>query len=78
MLRISRPVPFAVEAADLSLRHDLPMADALIYAVALTRSATLVTADAHFEGIDAVQYVAGEDAFAGPTYQSAPEGVLPA
>ncbi len=47
-------------ATDLSLRHDLPMADALIYAVALTRSATLVTADTYFPDIEG-GYIAREE-----------------
>jgi len=51
----------AVEAAEASLRHDLPMADALIYATALVHSATLVTADAHVEHIEGVEYIPADE-----------------
>ncbi len=51
----------AVEAADLSLRHDLPMADALIYATARVHSAALVTADTHLRGLEGVEFIAAED-----------------
>lgn len=41
----------ALEAADLSLRHDLAMADAIVYATARRHGARLVTGDADFEGL---------------------------
>jgi toxin FitB len=41
----------ALEAADLSLVHSLAMADSLVYATARRFGATLVTADADFEGL---------------------------
>ena len=41
----------ALEAADLSLRHGLAMADSIIYATARRHGATLVTADTDFEGL---------------------------
>ena len=45
----------ALEAADESLAHGLAMADALVYATARRHGATLVTADADFDGLpDAV------------------------
>jgi predicted nucleic acid-binding protein len=45
----------ALEAADLSLAHGLPMADSLVYATARRHGATLVTADTDFQGLpDAV------------------------
>jgi predicted nucleic acid-binding protein len=45
----------ALEAADLSLAHGLVMADSLVYATAQRHGATLVTADADFQGLpDAV------------------------
>lgn len=47
----------AVEAVDISLRYELPMADALIYATARIHSATLVTADAHLRGLEGVEFV---------------------
>jgi toxin FitB len=40
----------AIEAADLSLAHGLAMSDSLVYATARRHGATLVTADADFEG----------------------------
>ncbi|HEX2482180.1 MAG TPA: type II toxin-antitoxin system VapC family toxin [Methylomirabilota bacterium] len=43
----------ALEAADLSLAHGLAMADSLVYATARRHGATLVTADADFEGLTA-------------------------
>jgi predicted nucleic acid-binding protein len=43
--------PLALEAADLSLRHDLAMADALVYATARRYDVRLVTGDADFEGL---------------------------
>jgi predicted nucleic acid-binding protein len=44
----------ALETADLSLVHGLAMADSLVYATARRHRATLVTADADFEGLTAV------------------------
>lgn len=41
----------ALEAADLSLAHGLAMADSLVYATARCHGATLVTADADFQGL---------------------------
>jgi toxin FitB len=41
----------ALEAADLSLVHGLVMADSLVYATARRHGATLVTADADFQGL---------------------------
>jgi len=47
--------PLALDAADLSLTLGLAMADSLVYATARRFGATLVTADADFEGLaDAV------------------------
>ena len=43
--------PLALEAADLSLAHGLAMTDSLVYATARRFGATLVTADADFEGL---------------------------
>ena len=47
----------ALAAAEISLRHRLPFADAVIYAAAETHEATIVTSDQHFEGLDRVQYI---------------------
>jgi toxin FitB len=41
----------ALAAAAISIQHELPMADALIYATAENRRAELVTSDAHFKGL---------------------------
>jgi predicted nucleic acid-binding protein len=41
----------ALAAADVSLTHGLAMADSLVYATAQRLGATLVTADADFEGL---------------------------
>ncbi len=41
----------ALEAADLSLAQGLAMADSLVYATARRHGATLVTADADFQGL---------------------------
>jgi predicted nucleic acid-binding protein len=41
----------ALEAADLSLAHGLAMADSLVYATARRHGATLVTAEADFDGL---------------------------
>ena len=48
----------ALAAADMSLEHGLPMADAIIYATAQTRDALVVTSDAHFQGLPGVEFVA--------------------
>ena len=44
----------ALTAADLSLAHKLPMADAIVLATARAKDAQLYTTDADFEGIDGV------------------------
>lgn len=41
----------ALEAADTSLEFGLAMADSIIYATARRHGATLVTADADFDGL---------------------------
>jgi predicted nucleic acid-binding protein len=41
----------ALEAADISLRLGLAMADSLVYATAQRHGATLVTGDADFDGL---------------------------
>ncbi|MEI6500243.1 MAG: type II toxin-antitoxin system VapC family toxin [Armatimonadota bacterium] len=47
----------ALAAAEISLRHSLPFADAVIYATAETHEATIVTSDQHFDGLARVQYI---------------------
>ena len=46
----------AIAAADLFIKHKLPLADSLIYAVTLAHNATLWTQDADFEGLPHVRY----------------------
>ena len=47
----------ALTAADVSLAHDLAMADALILATANAYRAELITSDADFAGIENVTYL---------------------
>lgn len=46
----------ALSAAQLSIRHRLPLADSVMLATANESQATLWTQDAHFEGIPGVRY----------------------
>ncbi len=46
----------AVDASRLSIKHKLPMADAIIYATTLAHAADLWTTDAHFKGLPNVRY----------------------
>lgn len=39
-------------AADLSLKHGLPLADAIVYASAVEMDCTVVTSDSHFKGLE--------------------------
>lgn len=43
-------------AADVSLKHKLPMADAIIYATACEHDARLLTSDADLKGFPGVTY----------------------
>lgn len=60
-LRRARLVPvdetIALEAADVSLEHDLAMADAIIYATARQAGAKLVTSDSDFDGLPDVTLI---------------------
>lgn len=47
----------ALAAADACRTHKLATADAIIFATALARGATLLTCDAHFEGLPGVDFV---------------------
>ncbi len=47
----------ALFAADLSIKHSLPMADALVYATTLEHNCRLVTSDAHFKKLDRVVFI---------------------
>ena len=49
----------ALDAADLSLRCKLPLADAVVYATAQAHGAVLVTGDAHFKTLPGVHYIPG-------------------
>ena len=46
----------AISASKLSLKHSLPMADAIILATAHAYEATLWTQDIHFKNINGVKY----------------------
>ena len=47
----------ALAAADACRMHKLASADAIIFATAQARGATLLTCDAHFEGLPGVDFV---------------------
>lgn len=44
-------------AADLSLKYSLPMADAIVYAVAVESDCRIVTSDAHFKELEGVMFL---------------------
>ena len=46
----------AVDASRLSIKHKLPMADAIIYATTLANAAEVWTTDSHFKGLSSVRY----------------------
>jgi predicted nucleic acid-binding protein len=46
-----------LSAADLSLKHSLPMADAIILACAKAENAKLITSDRHFKKLEGVKYI---------------------
>jgi toxin FitB len=48
----------AISAADLAVKHNLPLADSLIYATALAHKATLWTQDDDFKDLPHVRYFA--------------------
>jgi predicted nucleic acid-binding protein len=47
----------ALLAADLSLKHSLPMADAIVYATALEKDCKVITSDTHFKGLERVIFI---------------------
>src|SRR3989339_416168 len=47
----------ALTSADVSLKHGLSMADAIIYATALQENAKLITSDKHFCGLKNVVFL---------------------
>ena len=44
----------ALDAASVSLKHQLAMADAMVYTTALRQKATLIASDDHFQGLSGV------------------------
>jgi predicted nucleic acid-binding protein len=48
----------ALRAAALGLRHELPLADSIVYATAQAAGATVWTQDADFQGLPGVKYFA--------------------
>ena len=50
----------ALLAADIAKEFKLATADSIIYATARQHRATLVTSDAHFEGLASVKYIPKE------------------
>jgi len=51
----------ALMAAELCISHKLATADAIVYAMARSRGADLLTCDRHFEGLPAVSFFAKSD-----------------
>ena len=47
----------ALSAAEICARHKLATADAIIFATARARGATLLTCDGHFEGLPGVDFI---------------------
>lgn len=47
----------ALLAAGISLKHTLPMADAIVYATAMKETCPVVTSDPHFKGLKDVIYL---------------------
>ncbi len=47
----------ALLAADLSLKHSLPMADAVVYASTVEKECGLITSDGHFKNLAGVTFV---------------------
>ena len=49
-------VSLSIDAANISRKYRLPMADSIIYATAMQHNAVLWTADKHFKDFPKVQY----------------------
>lgn len=47
----------ALLAADLSLKHSLPMADAMVYATAVEKQCGLITSDSHFKDLAGITFI---------------------
>lgn len=54
---INLDASIALEAAEISIQHKLPMADSMILATARHFQATLWTQDAHFKDLPGVKYI---------------------
>jgi predicted nucleic acid-binding protein len=52
----------ALSAADLSARHKLAAADAIVYATAQTHEADVLTCDRHFATLPGVRFIPKHDA----------------
>ena len=55
---IALDTTLALSAAEVSGRHKLATADAIIYATAAAHGADILTCDAHFEGLPGVRLIA--------------------
>lgn len=49
--------PLALFAADVSIKYNLAMADAIVYATAIQKNSRLITGDEHFEGLPMVVFI---------------------
>jgi predicted nucleic acid-binding protein len=47
----------ALSAADIGLKKDLAMADAIIYSAAKTHKAELITSDQHLKDLESVKFI---------------------
>ena len=47
----------ALSAAEISLKHTLPMADAIVYATAIKETCPVVTSAPHFKELEDVIYL---------------------
>ncbi|GAP22813.1 type II toxin-antitoxin system VapC family toxin [Leptolinea tardivitalis] len=49
-------IPISLEAAELSVKYQLPMADSLLLATAFSQNADFWTMDSHFKDVPSVRY----------------------
>jgi predicted nucleic acid-binding protein len=60
-MKISEVIPFdenlELQAADLSLLHNLAMADAIVYATTLENNCKLITSDGDLKGLPQVTFI---------------------
>ncbi len=52
----------ALSAAEISVRHKLAAADAIVYATAQAHGADILTCDRHFENLPGVRFIPKHDA----------------